>query len=127
MDVLVAGAEIATVRWHTMRDASELEEAASMAQAGSLFVALEYPHGHFLRNAKDARGPEEIARLAESLGLGLVFILDAGDEGTLRALPASTAPRWVQGAPQRLVGSLQDMGFAGALVAPSELPAETSE
>lgn len=126
MDVLVAGAESATIRWNTVRDAKELEEAALMAQAGSLFLAIEYPHGRFLPHAKDGRGPEELARLAESLGLGLLFILDGGDEATLRALPASTAPRWVQGVPRRVVGSLQDMGFAGALLAPSEIPPEES-
>jgi hypothetical protein len=124
MDVLVAGAEAATLRWNTLHDAKELEEAAELAQPGSLFVGLEYPKGRFLPNARDARSDAQVAALAERLDVGIVFILDAPDEGTLRSLPPVQAPRWVQGAPRRLVPDMQAMGFQGALLAPADLPPE---
>ncbi len=126
MDVLVAGAETATLRWNTLRDAKELEEAAELAQAGSLFVGLEYPKGRFLANPRDARSADEVAQLAERLGVGLVFILDDPEEPGLRALPPAQTARWVQGIPRRLAAEAQEMGFQGALLAPAELPPEES-
>lgn len=124
MDVFVAGADALTMRWNTLRDARELEEAAQLAQPGSLFLALEFPKGQFLANPRDKRGAEQVARLAESAGVDLVMVLDAPDAHVLRELPAARVHRWVQGIPRRLVPEAESMGFAGALVAPAEIPAE---
>lgn len=124
MDVFVAGADALTMRWNTLRDARELDEAAQLAQPGSLFLALEFPKGHFLPNPRDKRGPEQVVQLAESAGVDVVMIGDALDSSALRGLPPARTHRWVQGLPRRLLGDAESMGFAGALLAPSELPPE---
>jgi hypothetical protein len=121
MDVFVAGADQVTLRWNTLRDARELDEAAQLAQPGSLFLALEFPKGRFLPNPHDKRGPDAVVALAQAAGVGVVHILDA--EPDLHALPPGS-DRWAQGIPRRLAGQAQEMGFAGALLAPAELPAE---
>jgi hypothetical protein len=122
MDLFVAGADAVTMRWNTLQRAEELQEAAELCQPGTLFVALEFPHGAFLRNARDKRGSNDVVRFAESLGVGIVYVLDEADEGLARTLPASSTARYVQSplAPNLL----QSMGFQGAMVAPTRLPPE---
>lgn len=123
MDLFVAGAETVTLRWNTLHSADELQEASEMTQAGSLFVGLEYPRGAFLRNPRDPRGPEEVVKLAESVGAGVVYYVDRADESFLRALPPATL-RYAQGAPLSAAQDLQAMGFRGMLLAPSQIPPE---
>ena len=122
MDLFVAGAEAVTMRWNTLHRTQELEEAATMCQPGSLFVGIEYPHGNFLPHRKDKRGADEVARYAESLGAGVVFIVDKPDDELLRALPPAMTSRFVQGVAARSVAPLQEMGFQGALVTAAEIP-----
>lgn len=122
MDLFVAGAELVTLRWNTLRSPDELEEALGMCQPGTLFLGLEYPHGKFLPHAKDKRDAAQLVRFAEEHGAGVVFILDPqATADTLRALPPSTAPRWIQGASKQVAEAAQEMGFQGALLAPIEL------
>lgn len=121
MDLFVAGAESVTMRWNTLDSPEELEEAAGMCQPGSLFVGLEFPHGRFLEHPKDARSAEEVARWAESLGVGLVLVADVASDADARALPAGHE-RWLQG--RAAPSTLQELGFRGALVAPDQLPPE---
>lgn len=122
MDLFVAGAESVTLRWNTLHDARELEEAAALAEAGAIFVGLEFPQGGFLRHPTDARGAADVARFAESLGLGVVIITDAIHDDALRALPVTTTARYLQGAPRS--ADAQRFGFAGALLAPNDIPEE---
>lgn len=119
MDLFVAGAEAVSVRWNTLDSEAELREAAQLVEPGTLFLALEYPRGKFLRHRHDPRGDEEVARLAESLSVGLVFLLEGVDEARVRSLPASATPRYVQ-APLP-PDALRAMGFQGAMVAPALL------
>lgn len=124
MDLIVAGAEAATLRWNTLDSVAELGEAAELAQPGSLFLGLEFPRGQFLANPRDPRSASEVAALAEALGIGLVFMLAAADADVARELPAAAVPRYVQGASRALATRLPEMGFTGALLAPAELPPE---
>jgi hypothetical protein len=124
MDLFVAGAENVTMRWNTLSAPAELEDAASLAQHGALFVGLEFPRGTFLKNPADARGADDVARHAESLGLGVVHIVDSGDAAFARDLPVTRTPRYLQGGSRALAGELQAWGFAGALLSPAELPPE---
>ena len=120
MDLFVAGADTVTMRWNTLDSPDELKEAAEMTQHGSLLLGLEFPRGGFLRHPKDARGAHEAAAFAESLGVGLVLMTDAAAD--LRALPTTTAARFVQGLPRGPALAAQELGYQGALLAPSELP-----
>lgn len=122
MDLFVAGAETVTMRWNTLDSPKELEEAAEVAQHGSLLLGLEFPRGGFLRHARDARGPHEAAAFAEKLGVGLVLMVDAAAD--LHALPTTTAARYVQGLPRDRALAAQELGYQGALLAPVELPRE---
>lgn len=122
MDLFIAGAETVTVRWNTLHDVAELEEAAGLVQPGTLFVGLEYPKGAFLRHRRESQGAEDVVRLAEELGIGVVFLLDKPDARLLRTLPPATVPRYVQGASAALLPDLQAMGFQGALLAPTQIP-----
>lgn len=122
MDLFVAGAETVTMRWNTLDSIEELREAADVTQPGSLLLGLEFPRGGFLKHSKDARGPHEAAAFAESLGLGLVLLTDVGAD--LRALPTSTAARFVAGLPRDRALAAEELGYQGALLSPSELPAE---
>ncbi|HUR68405.1 MAG TPA: hypothetical protein VM370_04105 [Candidatus Thermoplasmatota archaeon] len=125
MDLFVAGAEAVTVRWDTLQRVEELQEAADLCQSGTLFLALEFPHGRFRAHPRDKRSAEEVVRLAESIGVGIVYVLDAGHDEVVRALPGSATPRYVQGA--LTPDALQAMGFQGAMVAPALLPTEEVE
>lgn len=121
MDLFVAGAETVTMRWNTLDSADELAEAAGLCQPGSLFLALEFPRGQFLRHRADKRDAEEVARFAAEHSVGLVFVLHDADASLLRRLPTSPTPRFAQG-PAALAHAAQEAGFAGLLVAPHELP-----
>ena len=120
MDLFVAGAETVTMRWNTLDSPEELREAAEVTQHGSLLLGLEFPRGGFLKHPKDGRSAHEAAAFAESLGLGLVLLTDAGAD--LRALPTSTAARFVAGVPRDRALAAQELGYQGALLAPTELP-----
>lgn len=124
MDLFVAGADAVTMRWNTLQRVEELQEAAEICEPGTLFVALEYPGGEFLRHARDRRDAAEVARLAESIGVGVVSILEGADEKTARRLPGGATPRYVQGAISP--STLQSMGFQGGLLAPTLLPEASS-
>lgn len=121
MDLFIAGAELVTMRWNTLRAPAELEEAAGLCQPGSLFVGLEFPKGRFLKHPKDARDERAVAELAETLGVGLVLQLDKPDAALLRALPGGPT-RYAQGAPAAMRPELEALAFTGALVAPHEIP-----
>lgn len=123
MDLFVAGASAVTMRWNTLDRPQELVDASDVCEPGTLFLALEFPRGEFLRHARDKRDAAEVARFAEELGVGLVYIVDREDEAVLRALPAATT-RYVQGPVSAALA--QSMGFAGAMLAPTLLPEETS-
>ena len=123
MDLFIAGAELVTMRWNTLDSTDELEEAAEMAQPGSLFVGLEFPRGQFLKNRKDARDAAEVAAYVTEMGLGIVLIAHEPTAASLRALP-TTGERWLQGAPRALLADAQELGFHGALLSPSEIPPE---
>lgn len=124
MDLFVAGAEAVTMRWNTLHAPEELEEAAEMVQPGTLWLGLEFPQGRFLPNTRDKRDAAAVAEWADSIGVGLVLILERPTEATLRALPASRSGRYVQGLPRALLDSAQSMGFRGAMMTPTELPEE---
>ena len=125
MDLFIAGAETVTMRWNTLHAPKELEEAASLAQPGALLLGLEYPRGGFLRHPKDPRDAADAARLAETLGMGVVHIVHEADAAAVRALPAPTTPRDHQGGTRARAAELQAGGYAGALLPPAELPEET--
>ena len=122
MDLFVAGAEVVTLRWNTLDSEDELVEAAEVCQPGTLFLALEFPRGKLLPHPKDKRDAADVVRLAESKGVGLVYVLDQADEALLRSLPGAATPRFVQGPfhPH----AVQAMGFQGLMLAPTLLPAE---
>lgn len=121
MDVLVAGAETLTMRWNTLDSAAELEEAVEDCEPGSLFLGLEVPRSGFLRHPKDARALTEVASFAAALGAGLVFIVAPGTD--LATLPQANTPRFVQGLPRAEALAAEEHGFAGALLAPTQLEA----
>lgn len=122
MDLFVAGADAVTLRWNTLQRAEELQEAAELCQPDTLFVSLEYPHGAFLRNPRDKRDAADVVRLAESIGVGIVYVLDKADEKLARALPGAATARYLQStlAPDKV----QAMGFQGAILPPTHLPPE---
>lgn len=125
MDLYVAGAEAVTLRWNTLDSATELEEAASLCQPGTLHLALEFPKGRFLAHRKDGRSAEEVAALAAANSLGLVLLVDSFD--ALRAAPTAPMGRYVQGLGRADAMRAQELGFQGALLAPSEVPPEDAE
>jgi phosphoribosylformimino-5-aminoimidazole carboxamide ribonucleotide (ProFAR) isomerase len=120
MDLFVAGAEAVTLRWNTIQRVEELEEAADLCSPGTLFLALEFPKGEFLRHPKDKRDVAEVVRLAESKGVGIVYVLDGADETLARSLPGAATPRYVQSA--IAPATIQSMGFQGCMLAPTLLP-----
>lgn len=121
MDLFVAGADAVTMRWNTLASVDELEEAASLAQPGALFVGLEFPRGEFLEHPKDRRSAPDVVKLVESLGLGLVYVLGRGESQLARALPASAAVRFVQS--DAAPGELEAWGYQGAIIGPVTLEA----
>lgn len=123
MDLFVAGAEAVTMRWNTLQRVEEMEEAAEVCQPGTLFLGLEFPKGVFLRHPSDKRDVHEVVALAESLSIGIVYMLDGTNEESLaRSLPGAATPRYVRSSLAPDV--LQTMGYQGALVAPTQLPKE---
>lgn len=124
MDLFVAGAETVTMRWNTLDRPEELAEAAEVCQPGTLYLALEFPRGAFLKHARDKRDVEDVVRYAESVSAGIVFLLDKQDDALLRGLPTANTPRYVQGPVDPTVA--QSMGFAGVILAPASLPEEAS-
>lgn len=124
MDLFVAGAEAVTMRWNTLTGSEELVAAVEVCDPGTLFLALEFPRGRFLANARDGRSAADVARFAEEHGVGLVLLVDQPGDAALRALPLARTPRYVQGPVD--VAAAQSMGFAGAMLAPTALPEETS-
>lgn len=124
MDLFVAGAERVTMRWNTVKGVEELAEAASLAQPGALFLGLEFPRREFLPHPKDKRTALDAARLAEGLGIGLVYIVDRPDPSFVRDLPLAQVARYVQGAGAD--GQHQAWGYAGSLVGPVDLVEEAA-
>lgn len=119
MDLFIAGADTVTMRWNTLDSPKELDEAASLCQPGSLLLGLEFPRGAFLHHARDKRGAADVARFAESLGVGLVILTDSVD--ALRAAPLTTTARYAQGVRRADAARAQEMGYQGALLAPIDL------
>lgn len=124
MDLFVAGADAVTLRWNTLDHPDELAATAELCQPGTLFLALEFPRGKFLSHPRDRRAAAEVVARAEELGVGLVLVVDQGSDDVLRSLPLAQTPRYVQGPVS--AASAQAMGFAGAMLAPTALPEETS-
>lgn len=122
MDLFVAGAERVTMRWNTLHAVEELADAAALAQPGGLFLGLEFPRKTFLKNAKDARSAADVVRLADGLGIGVVYITDTDDPFFVRDLPLSQVERYHQGA--KPMADLQSWGFAGELVGPVNIEPE---
>lgn len=123
MDLFVAGADAVTMRWNTLQRAEELQEAADLCDPGTLFVGLEFPRGEFLRHPRDKRDAAEVVRLAESIGVGIVSMLEGANEDAARALPGAATPRYVQSA--IAPAAIQAMGFQGAILSPALLPEVT--
>jgi hypothetical protein len=121
MDLFVAGAETVTLRWNTIHSAAELEEAAGLAQEGSLLVGIEFPRGRFLPHPRDPRPAEAVVELAQRLGVGVVYVADRPDPSFVRALPGASTARWLQGGDGALAAELQSWGYHGALVGPVTL------
>ncbi len=125
MDLFIAGAETVTLRWNTLHRAEELQEAVDLCQPESLLVSLEFPKGTFLTHKKDKRSAETVARHVESLGIGLVYVVDRMDEAYLRSLPVTTTPRYLQGPSAAPIAMLEELGFAGVILpAISAVPVE---
>lgn len=122
MDLFIAGAESVTLRWNTLHNAAELEEAASLCQPETLFLCLEFPGGKFLEHRKDPRPASAVVRLAESLGVGIVYVTDTADASFVRSLPPANVPRWLMGPTKGLRDDLQSWGFHGVLARLDELP-----
>lgn len=127
MDLFIAGAETVTMRWNTLDDAKELEEAADLCNPESLLVGLEYPRGGFLRNRRDARPAADVVRLAERLDVGQVHFVERGDESAVRALPFSSGRRFVHGPVWGQRELLEELGFVGALVPAPLIPDEKAD
>jgi hypothetical protein len=126
MDLFIAGAESVTLRWNTLASPDELREVADLCAPESVHVALEHPHGAFLRHPRDGRGVHDAARLADSLGFGVVHVVDRFDPGFLRSLPQTTGERRVMGPLPDRAAELEELGFTGLLV-PADLIQEEKE
>ncbi len=124
MDLFIAGAESVTLRWNTLQNAKELEEVASLCDPATIHLALEYPRGTFLPHSKDRIPAADVARLADRLGMSVVYVVDRSDTSFLRTLPAVTGTRHVQGPVSAVIGELEALGFTGAIVPADRLPAE---
>lgn len=122
MDLFVAGAEAVTLRWNTLDAPEELEEAAELCDPGTLYLALEFPHGKFLQHPRDKRDAADVVRYAESKGVGIVFVMDRADADALAALPGAATRRYIQAA--AVPSDAQSAGLQGAMLAPSLLPEE---
>lgn len=124
MDLFVAGADAVTLRWNTLDEPEEMEEAAELCDPGTLYLALEFPHGQFLKHPRDKRDADEVVRYAESKGVGVVFVMDRADAAALAALPGAATRRYVQAA--AVPSDAQAAGLQGAILAPALLPEENA-
>lgn len=120
MDVLVAGAERATLRWSRLADEAELREAHEMSDA--LLLGLEYEGGAFVEG-RMGREDRAIA-LARELSLAVVALDSARpagagfDRSLASRLQSSGLERWFLGGVRdgQEARDLEAMGYKGCLV-----------
>lgn len=122
MDVLVAGAERATMRWAHLARESELREAHEMSDA--LVLGLEFRAGVFQPNPLLRAGEQQVLALARELNLAIVIIdqepRPGGVDRSLAARFQSTGlDRWFLGGVRDGgdARELQALGYRGCLVA----------
>lgn len=126
MDVLVAGAERAALRWDHLASEAELSEAVEMSDA--LLLGLVFDRGRFQRNPLLEGDEQRVLGVARDLGLGIAVI-----DATRRDLPGGGADRNLAarftstGLDRWFVGGVRDeadarelesLGYAGAVLEP---------
>jgi uncharacterized protein related to proFAR isomerase len=122
MDLLVAGAERATLRWATLASEGELREAAEVSD--SVVLGLEY-NGPMVPNPVVQGDEGRALALARELGLG-ICVLDLARTGRGQGFDRSLASRFASTGLARWFGGgvrggeeareLEAMGYAGALL-----------
>lgn len=120
MDLLVAGAERATLRWHHLADEAELREAHEMSDA--LVLGVEFQGGQFQAHPK-LGGEDRALALARELNLGLAVLVPEAKPGHLdRAVAtrfaSSGLDRWYLGGVRDAgdAATLKELGYKGCLV-----------
>ncbi|HVL48792.1 MAG TPA: HisA/HisF-related TIM barrel protein [Candidatus Thermoplasmatota archaeon] len=121
MDVVVAGAHRATLRWSLLDAPEELDDAVELAEPDTFFLGLEHRNGQFVPNRRDRMPVSALARRADALGIGVV-VMDAGgrsfNESLAKSLATAGTERWFAGwvTSERDVAALESLGYTGVLV-----------
>ncbi len=123
MDLMVAGAEQATIRYHTARDEAMIEEAVRLTE--NVALGMEFRDQELVQNPRWPATPPDLVDLAERLRLPLV-VIDHARAGRAQGVdrgvawharhhgPGAYFAGGVQGG--RDMDLLQDLGYHGALV-----------
>jgi uncharacterized protein related to proFAR isomerase len=125
MDVLVAGAEKATLRWDHLASEAELAEAVEMSDA--LLLGLVFDRGQFQRNPLLEGDEQRVLGVARDLGMGIAVIdaterpIPGGADRNLAARFAATGlDRWFVGGARDEADAreVEALGYQGAVLEP---------
>ncbi len=127
MDLFIAGASRITMRWNTLADPAEFDEAA--ADSEELYLGLEYKDGALVPNRKDPkRSVSSILADADDLGCGIVAIDLDGSRRTrdriVSDLGGFTGERWFLSPALDTYGRriLEESGFTGVIAVAATAP-----
>lgn len=124
MDLLIAGAERATLRWAALAGEKELREAHEVVEPGALLLGLEY-RGAIVPSRQLGADEGKALALARELGLGIV-VIDLARAGSKAGFDRSLASRFESTGLERwFAGGIRDsqdardleaLGYKGCLV-----------
>jgi uncharacterized protein related to proFAR isomerase len=131
MDMLMAGAEQATVRYHTAEERETVRESVRLSEHVAL--GMEFRDQELLQNRAWPATPPELVELADDLRIPLV-VVDHSRAGTAAGIDRSVAwharhhehgAYYAGGiASQRDLDVLEDLGYDGALISTALLEGE---
>lgn len=134
MDLLMAGAEQVTVRYHTAGEREVVRETVRLSEQVAL--GMEFRDQQLLQNRAWPAQPPELVGLAEDLRIPLV-VVDHSRAGTASGIDRSVAWHARQHehgayfaggvASQRDLNVLEDLGYEGALISTALLEGEHFE
>ena len=134
MDLLMAGAEQVTVRYHTAEARDVVRETVRISEQVAL--GMEFRDQELVQNRAWPATPPELVDLAEDLQIPLV-VVDHSRAGTASGIDRSVAWHARQHEPgayfaggiasQRDLDVLEDLGYQGALISTALLEGESFE